>query len=105
MGDLIPIWWLVVNYRLRLYISGVDLKNLVTKSLESGIDRMSLAAQIGVSHGTIGNILSGRPPKKLNTLEKFAAYYKLSMEDLLSEQYGTVRTRPEATNHRSGFRK
>ena len=65
-------------------IRGVILKELVLKSLSSGLSQRALADQIGVSHGTVNNIVAGHAPTKLNTLGKFLRYYHLTMEQLQS---------------------
>ena len=62
------------------------LKKLVEKALSSGLSQRTLADQVGVSHGTINNIIAGHLPTKLNTLEKFARHFHLSIEDLRRER-------------------
>lgn len=52
-----------------------SLKSLVQKELKKGMGRRKLANAIGVSHGTIGNILNDDLPKKMNTLQCFAEYF------------------------------
>lgn len=60
----------------------MKLKELVDKSLASGTSQRDLAARIGVSHGTINNIVAGHIPNKLTILERFSSFYKTAIEDL-----------------------
>lgn len=60
----------------------MSLKMLVQKAIETGTTQRDLAVQIGVSQGTIGNVLADLPPKKIEVLEKFAAYFRVSVEEL-----------------------
>ena len=73
-------------------IEAMHLKALVLKSLSSGLSQRTLADQIGVSHGTINNIVAGHPPTKLNTLTKFQRYYQLSMEQLRGDPLDAAST-------------
>ncbi len=52
-----------------------SLKQLVKEALRKGMGRRKLANAVGVSHGTIGNILNDDLPKKVNTLQRFAEYF------------------------------
>jgi transcriptional regulator with XRE-family HTH domain len=42
-----------------------------------------LALDVGVSPGTIANIMAGYPPSRVSILKKFAAYFKVPVADLL----------------------
>lgn len=64
----------------------MSLKTLIAKSLASGLSQRTLADQIGVSHGTINNIMADHPPTKINTLRKFSRFYRLTMEQLGQEE-------------------
>ncbi|MEO7666171.1 MAG: helix-turn-helix transcriptional regulator [Dehalococcoidia bacterium] len=59
------------------------MKELIVKSLGSGLSQRDLARRIGVSHGTINNIVDGHIPNKGNVLQLIAEYYKVSIDELL----------------------
>lgn len=63
-------------------LQAVKLKQLVEKKLAMGLSQRELAEKIGVSHGTINNIIAGSPPKTLSTLQKFADYFHVGLHEL-----------------------
>lgn len=70
------------------------LRELVEKQLRSGISQRALAQKIGVSHGTVNNILAGIVPTSTKTLEKFAGFFRVSLESLLQHGNSLVRESP-----------
>src|ERR671932_826123 len=59
------------------------LRHLIISTLNSGMSQRELATAIGVSHGTINNIVAGVFPTRLGTLKKFEDYFQVSLSDLL----------------------
>lgn len=58
------------------------LRKLIRHEIESGKTQQELALQIGVSQGTVSNAYSGIIPRKIEVLEKFASFFRVSVEDL-----------------------
>lgn len=62
----------------------MKLKELVRRELlETRLTYRALADRIGISYGTIFNVLQDAPPRSLTTLKKFAAYFKIDVAELL----------------------
>jgi len=61
----------------------MTLKEHIEKLLLSGISQRDLAASVGVSPGTINNILAGIIPTRLTTLQKFATYFGVDVREFL----------------------
>lgn len=73
----------------------MTLKKLVAQTLRStGLTQRKLASKIGVSHGTISNILSGDIPRNTSTLQKFAVYFGVTIDDLQDDGNGSIREDP-----------
>lgn len=50
------------------------------------MSQRALAERIGVSHGTINNILAGVRPKNLATLQTLAVYFNVSVSQLFDDK-------------------
>lgn len=66
-----------------LVYSPMTLREHIEKELRSGLSQRTLAQKIGVSHGTVNNILAGIVPSSTKTLEKFSQYFHVSVDALL----------------------
>lgn len=64
----------------------MNLRELVRSKLEEGLTQRELAAQVGVSQGTINNILAGIYPQKLQVLERFAGFFRIEVATILGAQ-------------------
>jgi len=60
----------------------MGLRNLIETQIKKGMSQRILAQRIGVSHGTINNILAGIIPTRTTTLDKFAEFFHVSVEAL-----------------------
>lgn len=60
----------------------MGLRNLIESQIKKGVSQRILAQRIGVSHGTINNILAGIIPTRTTTLDKFAEFFHVSVEAL-----------------------
>lgn len=49
------------------------------------MSQREFAAKVGVSHGTINNILAGIQPKKITTLERLAKYLHVRVDQLYGQ--------------------
>lgn len=56
------------------------MKTLIEREIEKGVSRRALASRVGVSLGTVQNILYGDTEIKNSTLEKFARYFKVPID-------------------------
>lgn len=74
----------------------VTLKQHIEKLMLSGISQRDLAAKVGVSPGTINNILAGIIPTRLTTLQKFAAYLGIDVRELLPDPSFSPTTNPSS---------
>lgn len=72
------------------------MRNLVEKQIKQGLSQRALAQRIGVSHGTVNNILAGIIPSSTKTLDKFAEFFKVSVESLRHDGGSHVRETPAA---------
>lgn len=64
----------------------MKLKRLVAQALKTTrLSQRKLADKIGVSHGTINNVMAGSFPKNIPTLQKFADYFRLTIDQLTRE--------------------
>ena len=71
----------------KAYDSGVKLKKLVAQTLKANrLSQRQLADRIGVSHGTINNVMAGSLPKNIPTLQKFADYFRLTIDQLRHDE-------------------
>lgn len=59
----------------------MPLRELIERSLSSGETQRSLAQKVGVSPGTINNIMMGMRVS-LSTLVQFASFYNISVDEL-----------------------
>lgn len=76
----------------RRYDGGVRLKKLVEQALKTTrLSQRQLADKIGVSHGTINNVLAGILPKNIPTLQKFADYFRLTIDQLTHDDHDNPR--------------
>ncbi|MBX3301026.1 MAG: helix-turn-helix transcriptional regulator [Nitrospira sp.] len=64
----------------------VKLKDLIQKRIDSGLSQRVLAERIGVSHGTINNILAGVRPKNIAILQALAAYFNVPVGQLFDDK-------------------
>ncbi len=58
------------------------MRNLVESKIKTGMSQRQLAKNIGISHGTVNNILAGIIPTSTKTLDKLAEYFNVSVESL-----------------------
>lgn len=65
----------------------MNLRELVKTKLKEGLTQRELAARVGVSQGTINNILAGIYPQKVQVLERFAHFFDIDVSKILSAQY------------------
>lgn len=65
----------------------MNLRELVRSKLNEGLTQRELAARVGVSQGTINNILAGIYPQKLQVLERFAQYFGIEVSKILSTSH------------------
>ncbi len=54
------------------------MKELVQKEIDNGVSRRRLASLVGVSLGTVQNVLLGDTEIKNSTLEKFSRYFRMA---------------------------
>lgn len=59
----------------------MNLKELVEKEISKGLSRRAVASKVGVSLGTVQNVLYGGTELKNSTLAKFSAYFKTPVEN------------------------
>lgn len=69
-------------YFTSLAFGAVGLRNLVESKIKTGMSQRQLAKNIGISHGTVNNILAGIIPTSTKTLDKLAEYFNVSVESL-----------------------
>lgn len=74
----------------------VSIKSLIEKAIRTGKTQRQLAAEIGVSQGTINNVLAGIPPKSLGLIKKFAIYFDIDFTELLAG--GSTKEQPPLYN-------
>lgn len=72
------------------------MRNLVEIKIKSGMSQRQLAQKIGISHGTVNNILAGIIPTSTKTLDKLAEYFNVSVESLRHDGGGHVAEPPPA---------
>lgn len=65
----------------------MNLRELVRTKLNEGLTQRELAARVGVSQGTINNILADVYPQKLQVLERFAQFFGIDLSKILSTQH------------------
>lgn len=69
------------------YHTDVKLRKLVANALKTTeLSQRQLAEKIGVSHGTINNVMAGSLPKNIPTLQKFADYFHLTIDQLTHDE-------------------
>lgn len=68
------------------------LKTLVKKDLERGETQRGLALKVGVSLGTINNILAGQIPTRMSTVQKFSDYFGVRVDELFGADNGKAHT-------------
>jgi len=57
----------------------MNIKERIEKEIEKGVSRRRLAALVGVSLGTVQNVLLGDTEIKNSTIEKFSRYFGTSL--------------------------
>jgi SOS-response transcriptional repressor LexA len=60
----------------------MDLKGLIYRELGEGLTEKELASAVGVSVGTIANILANKHPRDPRTWAKFAKYFRMDADFL-----------------------
>ncbi len=75
----------------------LEIQQLVKRSIVSGMRQRELATKIGVSQGTINNILAGLIPSRIPTLAKFSHFYGLTTSELLVPRATRLRSRERQT--------
>ena len=71
----------------KAYHTDVKLMKLVANALKTTeVSQRQLAEKIGVSHGTINNVMAGSLPKNIPTLQKFADYFHLTIDQLTHDE-------------------
>jgi SOS-response transcriptional repressor LexA len=58
----------------------MDLKNLIHRELCEGMTEEQLASAVGVSPGTLADILTGKEPKDPAIWEQFGRYFRMEVE-------------------------
>ncbi len=66
-----------------------DLRKLINDELERGKTQQEIGRTVGVSQGTVSNVKNGIIPRDLATIEKFARYFKVSVDELRGGQGGS----------------
>ncbi len=70
----------------------MHLIQLIEKEIRTKqISQRTLARMVGVSNGTISNILVGHVPVSTKILDKFASYFGVSVGELRGESISAVR--------------
>lgn len=64
------------------------LRNLRTLIDQRGLKQSAIAKVAGVSEGSVSGWLSGRAIPRTKPLERIADYYRITMDDLVSESAG-----------------
>jgi|CXWL01.1.fsa_nt_gi SOS-response transcriptional repressor LexA len=86
----------VVKRDLQGHNPDMTLREHIEKSLKSE-SRRSLAVKVGVSAGTIGNILMGLHPN-IATMRQFATYYKVPVDEFIVARYASQSESPGLIN-------
>ena len=81
----------------------MPLRELIERSLSSGETQRSLAQKVGVSPGTINNIMMGMRVS-LSTLVQFASFYNISVDELRMAPHKAKRSTPESKDSPAAHR-
>lgn len=61
----------------------MQIKTLIERDLRAGKTQREIAEAIGISQGSVNNILAGYPLRQPKAILKLATYYKLNPTELL----------------------